>query len=96
MIEFTKAFKTSDGDTHASLDAAKRHELAQIFLGQQLPEDDEAKKNADEAASIVLEHCEAVVDILTTNASSKPKARKVNGGTKTRKPKPAAPPAATP
>lgn len=91
MIEFTKAFKTSDGETHASLEDAKRHELVNLFLGQQLPESDEQKQKADDAAQIVLDASDQIVDILTTTATSKPRARKVNGGSKQRKPKTPAP-----
>lgn len=96
MIEFTKAFKTTDGETHASLEDAKRHELVNIFLGQQLPESDQAQKAADDAAQTVLDAADKIVDILTTTASSKPRARKVNGGTKPRKAKtPPTPPTPT-
>ena len=97
MIEFTKAFKTTDGETHASLEEAKRHELVNIFLGQQLPESDQAKQDADNAAQTVLDAADKIVDILTTTATSKPRARKINGGSKPRKPKtpptPTTPPA---
>lgn len=87
MIEFTKAFKTSDLETHASLEAAQRHELVNIFLGQQLPASDTERCAAELAADTVLENAEVIVDILTTTATSKPKARKINGGTKKRTPK---------
>ena len=97
MIEFTKAFKTTDGETHASLEEAKRHELVNIFLGQQLPESDQAKQDADNAAQTVLDAADKIVDILTTTATSKPRARKINGGSKPRKtktpPTPTTPPA---
>lgn len=47
-------------------------------------------------ARFIIENADKIIDILTTTATSKPKARKINGGTKVRKPKPTATPATTP
>lgn len=90
MIEFTRAYKTSDGRAHTSLAEAQKHEIVEILLGFQLPTSDAAEQNAKDTAEIIVEHAEQIVDILTTTATSKPKARRINGGKKTRTPKPAA------
>jgi hypothetical protein len=72
MIEFTKAFKISSGETFATVEEAQGMELA--ILG--LP---------DESVQMILKHKGVVIDILTTTATSKPKARRIHGGTKKRK-----------
>jgi len=94
MIESTKAFKTSDGKTHASLEDAKAHELELLLVGEP------SKLTGDvpsDVAATILENAERIVDILTTTATSKPRARKINGGSKPRKtktpPTPTTPPA---
>lgn len=86
MIEFTKAFKCSDGTTVATLEDAQRHELELLFKNE--------SEQAARIATLLMENSEKVVDVLTTSATSKPRARKINGGTKTRKAKPT-PPAPT-
>jgi len=77
MIAFTKAFVTGDGQTHASLEEAQKHELKGIFSSA-------AMTDVDNAVAAVINHKEAIVDILTTKPNSKPKARSINGGTKRR------------
>lgn len=84
MIEFTKAFKTADGSTHTSLDDAKKHEIVSILLDFKPPQTESAQKAAVETAEIIVEHATQIVDILTTTPTSKPRARRVNGGTKKR------------
>ncbi len=94
MIERTQAFKTSDGANHSSLEEAKIHELAIVITpaGEDLESivGTTSKKIAED---IVRMFSDRVVDILTTSATSKPRARKVNGGKKTRAAKPASAPA---
>ena len=78
MIEFTKSYKTADGQVFGSIEEAQTHEITRIF-----------EKNpfttAAEAAAIVLKNKTILIDILTTTPSSKPKARTTHGGTKNRK-----------
>lgn len=79
MIEFTKAYKTSDGSTHGTLEQAQSHDLQKIW-------DENIKAQAPmHMADWLLANKEKVVDILTTGAKSRPRARKVN------RKKPAAP-----
>ena len=87
MIQKIMAFKTDDGLTHASVELAKDHEMRLLFdkcTGLTEP---------NTAAAFVLNNADHVKDILTMKANSKPAARKINGGTKVRKPKPTTTPA---
>ncbi len=82
MIERTAAFKAV-GNTFATLEEAQCAELCELLKG--------VGNVNDEAVELVakklVENPVKVVDILTTTATSKPRARKVNGGTKKRTPK---------
>lgn len=73
MITRTQAFVTSDNQTFAELDAAIGHELLIIF-----PDD-------TTVVETILKNRDRIVDLLTTTPTSKPRARKANGGTKKRK-----------
>ena len=84
MIERTSAFKTTDGETHASLEAAKLHELKLLVAD---PVTDQEEKLAKFFAVEIIKNADRILDILSTTATSKPKARKINGGTKKRAPK---------
>ena len=74
MITKTAAFQTSDNKTHATLEDAQLHALEMLLGGE----------GGDKCARTVIAYADQVVDILTTTATSKPRARKVNGGTKKR------------
>ena len=76
MIEITKAFKASDGRVYDSIEGAQ---VGEIFA-MDIP----TTTSSDVARWIVANSCK-IVDILTMKPSSRPKARKVNGGKKTRK-----------
>lgn len=80
MIETCKAFKVGES-TYPTIEAAQEAAIEELgFTG-------------DVAENIVAQGAK-IADILTTTPTSKPKARKVNGGTKTRKAKEAVAPAA--
>lgn len=79
MIEFTSAFKTSTGQMVHDLKTAKVLELIALL-----------KLDGSKLAELMVEKSEAVVDILTTKTTSRPRARRVNGGTRTRTRKPKA------
>lgn len=79
MITNTKAFLTSDNKTHATLEDAQRHELDTLW------DENEKAQPTQTVAVWLLANKDKIVDILTTTAASKPRARKVNGGTKKRK-----------
>lgn len=85
VIEFTKAFKASDGNAYFTIQEAQGAELEQLF--RTLPAAIDAADLSAEVASFVVENSDKIVDILTTTESSRPKARKANGGTKKRQSK---------
>jgi hypothetical protein len=82
MIEFTKSYKTTDNEVFATIEEAKRHELILALKKINLPEG--AEISLDDVATLVLTAQEEIVDILTMTPNSKPKARKLHGGTKVR------------
>ena len=81
MIEKCSSFKTSDGTVHASIAEAQRPELESLL-------NDNTQLNKDmipNVAAILMSCRDAIVDLLTTKATSRPKARKANGATRTKK-----------
>lgn len=78
MIQKKPCYTTDDGKVFASLEEAQRHEI--IVL---LKVDENLHPMIDE----IMANAPKIIDILTTTATSKPKARKVNGGRKPRTPK---------
>lgn len=83
MIQKSTAYKTSDGQTVATLKEAQQIELL-LLIGS--PDGPESTVLSDRAiVSKLVEQAAKVVDILTTKENSRPKARKVNGAA--RKPK---------
>jgi len=87
MIEKTVSFKTTDGAIHATVELAQRHELAKFLEESGILAVGAGAGAGEVLAAGLIEQKDRIVDILTMKASSKPKARKVNGGTKVRKPK---------
>jgi hypothetical protein len=80
MIEKTNAFKVGD-QSFLTLEQAQKHEIRNLLeLDPQI-----VTLDRKEIADWVVQYKDVIVDILTTSASSKPKARKINGGTKRRK-----------
>lgn len=77
MITRQPAFVTADGLTFSTLEAAQERELI-LLLGLSTEE--------CKIATRIMEKKTQVVDILTTTATSKTRARSVNGGKRTRKP----------
>jgi hypothetical protein len=73
MITRTNAFQTSDDKTHATLEDAQKHEL-ELISG-----------HGGDSVAWLMQNKEKILDILTTTTTSKPRARKVNGGKKQRK-----------
>ena len=68
---------------HATLEAAQEKEIC-LLLQDVEPFD------AAIVAGVLMDNKDAMIDILTTTATSKPRARKANGGTKKRLAKPQA------
>lgn len=81
MITKVNAYQSSDGTAHSSLEEAQKFEIFNILKSG----GKWADEVLDEVADAIMDNAEAIVDILTTTPSSKPKARKINGGTKKRK-----------
>lgn len=83
MIRKAPAFITSDNTPFFTAEEAQKHELKSLFNNN-----DESKLNPHLAltlANVIFDHKDRIIDILTTTAKSKPAARKINGGKKTRK-----------
>ncbi len=83
MIEKVVAYKSSDGKTFGTIEEVQAHELSLLFK----IEDFGGAPVVDRVASAILRDKDKIVDILTTTATSKPTARKINGGKKARKAK---------
>ncbi len=73
MITKSQSFTTSDNTIHATIEAARQHELS-FFIGNQK----EPFQNSTEMAAFLIIHAEKVMDLLSTKAGSRPAARKVN------------------
>ena len=80
MITKTQFFTTADGTPHKTIELAQAHELTAFIIETEII--DEA--NAAGLAEKLLAKKDHIIDLLTMKASSKPKARKINGGTKKR------------
>lgn len=81
MITFVKAFKTTDGQAFEKIEDAQKHEI------EQLVKDTDKFTNTNSVPSIsiaaaIIANKEKLLDILTTTPKSKPRARRINGGTK--------------
>lgn len=84
MITKRFAYQTSDGQTVATLEQAQQIELL-ILLEDEVDAPDAVKQQNRIIVGKLSEQAAKVVDILTMKENSRPKARKVNGGS--RKPK---------
>lgn len=80
MIEFTRSYKTGDGQVFGTIVEAQAHELAALMKSNDL-----GPNGAEAVAQFLIAQKDAVIDILTMTPNSKPRARKTHGGTKIRK-----------
>lgn len=87
MISKQTFFTTTDGTPHATIQLAQQHELEEFIVKSEVAD----ATLAGDLAKNIIEQKDAIIDILTMTAKSKPKARKINGGTKNRTPAAAAP-----
>ena len=88
MITKLTGYQSSDGTVHGSLTGAKAAEIKILFHDQYKETGIENRPwTVDEIASFIVGREDRILDILTMKSSSKPRARKINGGTKTRAPK---------
>lgn len=76
---------TTSGKHFTELKDAQEQELATLL-----------NVEVSAVTKALVENAESVLDILSTTQTSKVRARKIHGGTKTRKPKPTAQPEPTP
>jgi len=83
MIEFTKSYRTADGEVFATIDEAKRHEL-ELALAKINLNGAPMSQHLGDVALLILTAQEDIIDILTMTPNSKPKARSIHGGTKKR------------
>jgi hypothetical protein len=74
MIERTHAYKVGD-QSFLTLEDAQRFEMKRLVQGLPDPE---------QLVQWMFDNKDQVLDILTTTTNSKPRARKVHGGTKNR------------
>lgn len=75
-----------NGKPYASIQDAQRAALIELFPVKH----DGPLWSPSDIAEQIIENRDEIVDVLTTTINSKPSARKINGGTKKRKPKAAA------
>jgi hypothetical protein len=80
MIEFTKSYKTADGQVFGTIEEAQVHEVELVLNDPGFSAGDNSK-----IAQFLVKHKTILVDVLTTTPNSKPKARSLHGGTKNRK-----------
>jgi len=83
MIQKATSFKTDDGQMFNTIEEAQKHSL-ELLLAPALKTVPETNR---EIADAILSLREKVIDCLTMKPSSKPSARKINGGTRKRTPK---------
>lgn len=90
MIKRTPAWETSTGAFVRTLEEAQQCEIEVVLkmrfeAGPDITPDQEI--DVEFFAKLLVVNKDRVIDILTTTANSKPKARKINGGRKPRAPK---------
>ncbi len=86
MITKAVSFCTSDKEIFDSIEKAQAHEIALVILS----DEKFILKNGDDAAFVdpktiaqwIVSKREQIIDLLTTKATSRPKARKANGAVK--------------
>jgi hypothetical protein len=83
MIERTNSFKVGEKSFLTLLEAQK-YEIQQLLDKQQLVAPGLTPVKAIDIAEWILNNKVAILDILTMTPNSKPKARRINGGTKRR------------
>lgn len=85
MITRAASFKTSNDKVFETLADAQQEEIAVILSGDGNP-----GETLRTFCQKMVQNADKIVDVLSTTPTSKPRARRVNGGTKKRKPDAAA------
>lgn len=83
MILKTLSYQTSDGSIHPTIESAQKYEAYTLMKEMDLAVAPDEQVIVD----FLFAHKDKLIDILTMKASSKPKARKINGAAKKRTPK---------
>lgn len=86
-ITFSRSYQTSDNNCFGTLELAQAHELTKLIESES-PRDGTSSISI---ANILVKNADAIVDILTLNKNSRPRARRSQGGKKPRKTKPETP-----
>lgn len=86
MITKIHSYADSEGVPHASLEHAQKAEI-RIAIKKSKHFDLNSTPEVDGVVNMIFEVKDTLVDILTTTSKSKPRARKFNGASRTRKPK---------
>jgi len=81
MIEFKKC-PVIDGKAFASIEEAQKYELEALLAAADFKF---TPATQSDVANFLLTNRGRLLDIITTSDSSRPKARKLHGGTKKRK-----------
>lgn len=79
MIEFTKSYKVGDR-IFSSITEAQAEELTSL-LGESII----SGQAVHNTVQTIIAHSDAIINILSTSASSRPKARKANGATRSKR-----------
>lgn len=89
MIEKTTGYKVGE-QFFPTIVEAQRAELSMLFQEYtKIPMDANTSITHPTILGAIIQNADRIVDILTMTPASKPRARRINGGTKKRTPKPA-------
>lgn len=83
MITFQKAYVCSDTNVYATLELAQEHELELLLNAEKGTE----PLTIIRVAQLIVLLKTKILDVLSTTAKSRPRARSLNGGKKQRKSK---------
>lgn len=83
MIQKTRSYTTTDGTIHATIEQAREHELLslttlEIDNSRPTEVDGFSEQQVAVICKFMVANAEAIIDLLTTKATSRPAARKSN------------------
>lgn len=80
MIEFTKSYRVGD-KVFATIEEAQAQELNNLFDANKggMVDDDSLKSAQARFVKVITQNADSIINILSTSASSRPKARIANG-----------------
>lgn len=86
MIEFTRAYIVN-GQAYTTIAEAQEAAILDLLIDADQGPTGENSWTREEIARMVVELKDKILNILTTNDTSRPKARKANGAVRQKKPK---------